>query len=988
VIIKRATIFGFGKWVDYTIDFSTKHPMYIYGENESGKSTLYTFIMFMLFGLPPKQREFYRPKTSGKMGGRLTVSIDGETFIIERLHEVRNGQALCYISDGRQKGESWLKERLKGMTLSTYQSVFSFSAKDLELITEMKEDDLGEVILGIGLTGATNLYAVEKQLDQKLAELYKPTGKKPLINQQLNQLLEINDRLEKWKRLERSYEEKQVQVKKLEEEMNRTRDELKAASNERMMLEKQQHALPLLQEYQGVTKQLNLLPNSILFPEDGIYRWEKLKEKLLPLKSEIAVLQNNNERYQGELKEIEKDLVADTIYQEGKELVGKSDEYDRHTDEASKLSTSIEKQRDELKKSLHELQLPISQQELTTMNLSLFTEKTWKQMKEDMDSLDFEQEQVQIEKNQHRRERNKIIEESKAMQDKLVTDEQLTEWRNQLHEANHTFLLRDAKHKYDKRETEWQMNKRKKQKNAFLFALVTFLIGILMVGIGLAANEKLFLVAALLITFLGIGQWRWQKQTITDMDLYFRQAVETRSGLQLSEADRVRIDHNIQQQEQYRTQIAALKERLKTLDIDALKWEEKQVHLLEKMRQMDERIMSEQERYPFLTHVAPAYWPDLFHRLKTFQHMNKKILEDEFIYDKIRKTLEKMHANVVMFFHKVDREMTSTSVSEQISWLQDMIKKHEAAKNKLVHYQANIDENNRVLQQAKLKMQPLEEEMKQLLQIAKVDGEEAFYEQGKKKQHQLFLKEKAHTLTEQLASLFPDGSLLMNMEQVPTPFILNQKLEDLRAEIVKLEDCLEKKRQALAAVQAELATMEEREDLSETAHQMEMQKEVFNRLAKRWATIKTAKEILQQAKRTYQQKYLTKVIECTSDFFQKITIGAYRKVFSPLEDRPFIVEAADGTHYHVKELSQGTIDQLYVALRLAVSVCISEKHALPFIIDDAFVHFDSVRTERITSLLYEIAKDHQIIVFTCKKDVIEAVKNRNYVQILNSIRIH
>lgn len=127
MMLLDAKIYGFGKWVDYEINFSSESAVCIYGENESGKTTLHHFILFMLFGLPPKQRNFYRPKTSGKMGGRIRLD-DTETgeFTIERFDEVQNGAAVCYTADGLEYGEDWLKERLKGMTAKTYQAIFPF----------------------------------------------------------------------------------------------------------------------------------------------------------------------------------------------------------------------------------------------------------------------------------------------------------------------------------------------------------------------------------------------------------------------------------------------------------------------------------------------------------------------------------------------------------------------------------------------------------------------------------------------------------------------------------------------------------------------------------------------------------------------------------------------------------------------------------------------------------------------------------------------
>src|SRR5699024_5269836 len=218
--IKQATIYGFGKWIDYTIDLSKEKFICISGNNESGKSTLQQFILFMLFGLPPKQREFYRPKTSGKMGGRLSIidPVIGE-YIIERLDEVQNGAARCYAPDGQEHGEEWLKDRLKGMTKEIYQSVYSFSALDLNHLKKMKDEDIGEVLLGIGLTGSNNIYHIEKQLDQKIAALFKPTGKIPKINQKLDSLDELFHQLTVYKNNEATYRDKREKLNHIHSEI-------------------------------------------------------------------------------------------------------------------------------------------------------------------------------------------------------------------------------------------------------------------------------------------------------------------------------------------------------------------------------------------------------------------------------------------------------------------------------------------------------------------------------------------------------------------------------------------------------------------------------------------------------------------------------------------------------------------------------------------------------------------------------------------------
>src|SRR5699024_12330429 len=67
---------------------------------------------------------------------------------IERLDHVENGAARCYTPDGQQFDERWLHKKLGGIQRKTYQAIFSFSARDLVHIARMKEEDIGEVLLG------------------------------------------------------------------------------------------------------------------------------------------------------------------------------------------------------------------------------------------------------------------------------------------------------------------------------------------------------------------------------------------------------------------------------------------------------------------------------------------------------------------------------------------------------------------------------------------------------------------------------------------------------------------------------------------------------------------------------------------------------------------------------------------------------------------------------------------------------------------------
>src|SRR5690625_3355780 len=102
---KKAWIYGFGKWIDHIIHFENGHSSFIclYGENESGKSTLQQFILYMLFDLPPRKRKFYYPKRGNQFGGQLTIVDSKEgTFNIERISD----RLTCLLPNGKEAGEA------------------------------------------------------------------------------------------------------------------------------------------------------------------------------------------------------------------------------------------------------------------------------------------------------------------------------------------------------------------------------------------------------------------------------------------------------------------------------------------------------------------------------------------------------------------------------------------------------------------------------------------------------------------------------------------------------------------------------------------------------------------------------------------------------------------------------------------------------------------------------------------------------------------
>ena len=100
-----------------------------------------------------------------------------------------------------------------------------------------------------------------------------------------------------------------------------------------------------------------------------------------------------------------------------------------------------------------------------------------------------------------------------------------------------------------------------------------------------------------------------------------------------------------------------------------------------------------------------------------------------------------------------------------------------------------------------------------------------------------------------------------------------------------------------------------------------------------------------------------------SENIKNITNGKYTNI-NVNDENGLIVEIQNGEYIPAERLSIGTIDQLYLSLRISMIEEIS-KEKMPIILDEAFAYFDDERLENILKYLTQKYKQHQLIIFTC-----------------------
>ena len=195
---------------------------------------------------------------------------------------------------------------------------------------------------------------------------------------------------------------------------------------------------------------------------------------------------------------------------------------------------------------------------------------------------------------------------------------------------------------------------------------------------------------------------------------------------------------------------------------------------------------------------------------------------------------------------------------------------------------------------------------------------------------------------------------------------LEQITNEINEGKIKL-NTLEIEEKGISSQLEELITLqEEHENLSEQLKEIEQKNYEIN----------LAKEFLEKAYKKMKTNITPKFTENLSQTIKNITNDKYSKV-NINNENGLIIEMQNGEYVSAEKLSIGTIDQLYLSLRMSMVEEIS-KEKMPIILDEAFAYYDDERLENILKYLIERFNNHQLIIFTCTNREKEILNKLNY----------
>ena len=213
--------------------------------------------------------------------------------------------------------------------------------------------------------------------------------------------------------------------------------------------------------------------------------------------------------------------------------------------------------------------------------------------------------------------------------------------------------------------------------------------------------------------------------------------------------------------------------------------------------------------------------------------------------------------------------------------------------------------------------------------------------------------------------------------------------DSLEPEVARRDDEIRQKAEALKEVhhkigglETELKTMEETARdarAHEAASRAQGLLAQIESAASQYVRLRLAAAVLREAIERYRERNEGPVLSRAGELFANLTCGSFARLRSQLNDRDehvLVGVRPDGTTIGVDGMSDGTCDQLYLALKLAsVENQIERNVPLPFVADDLLVNFDDARALAALHALAAVSARTQVLFFTHHSHLVDLAKS-------------
>ena len=1015
--IEELYLDGFGHFHQRTIGPVSGPVTVFYGPNEAGKSTTLAFIRAILFGFPARFNSHYPPLAGGRHGGRITVSDNsGTVYGVERYAGARGGLNIA-TSNGLVSNVEALLQRLTGnATPDLFRNVFAFSLDELQAAASL--NDSSGAIYSAG-QGAPGLPALRKSLSDHKSQIYLSRGNIQEVPKLLNTLRDVDAQLHTIEGNAGRYGALTARKSEIDLELEEADAGLERLGAQRAEI---QNLLKGWDDWVALSDcetQLRDMPLYVDFPENPIARLDALDER-------VREARENRDEAAGQLRRAEEaaasdipgeDLLDDAVSIEAVRRARSS--FDNSVRDLPERQGELRGLEADFARNLTDLGHQWGEEELQAFDTSLVVRNQVDGWKERITGTGERAQQAQFQLVQAQRTLQGQQEETQEAEQKLPPElppldaAALMKWQDALRTARGRLEgYERERQNYDNlrgqlnalaagRETLSGMTVRP---NIALLALMG-LVGVALVVAGsLVGGGAMILgiVGGLVLLTAAIVLWFVGRPTSTPAPSPVAAALERQTaeaGIATETARQSLLDSAAALGLDRQPDAASLDSAEARLNaarnaVDA--WNSANTRVEDASRreklqgQRVEVAVREHEAAEAEAQEAQQEWRqwlqgrgldetlttdtmttflarvDTTHSaLSEARRMRDRVAAIEYDIHEFREQVERLASRHGLPLDTDDQRQLARVADELIQRLDEV----QTAVSQREQSRTQVEEVRQLLESRGRRFHSIEEDLDDLLKAGNADDAEDFRRRARQHEERLELERRRDEHRRNLEWLSGPGERFDAFREVLTIADPNHlgdesaRLSELHAEVDVRRNALREER---GGIDTELAQLTSEEESSALRVRRSTLEEQLRERAREWSRFTIAEALLEKTRQKFEQERQPSVIRHAQDFFSGVTGQRYQRLYAPIGEQTITVTDATGAGKRPEELSRGTREQLYLALRFGLIREFGE-HAerLPVVVDEALVNFDPERARWAAQSFAKLAETNQVLVFTC-----------------------
>ena len=1018
--IEELYLDGFGHFHQRTMGPVSGPVTVFYGPNEAGKSTTLAFIRAVLFGFPARFNSHYPPMTGGRHGGRITVSDSaGAGYGVERYAGARGGLSIA-TANGPASNPDALLQRLTGnATPDLFRNVFAFSLDELQAAASL--NDSSGVIYSAG-QGAPGLPALKKSLGDQKGQIYLNKGINQEVPRLLNTLREVDTQLRVIEGNAGRYGALTVRKSEIDVELQDADTELGRLSSQRAEIESLLAGWEDWIALSGCETQLRDMPRYINFPDNPIPRLESIEERIRQSRElcdeAAAQLRQAEEAASVEIPDenllYDKDLIEVIRRARGS--------FDDSVKDLPERKAELNALESSFQDRLRDLGLDWDESRLQTFDTSIAFRQEVETGKAALAQRQDAARRAEQRLEQEQRSLTGCETAAREAHERLPANPPPLDASGLSRQRAAIRAARQRLNEYERarqnhENLRGQLNSLsagqepappQPRASLWLPALLS-VIGIFLIVAGIISAALLLGIVGGL-ALLGAAAWLLFRNRAAPVAApnplvasLARQSADAESSAQsayqslIEAALPLSIDGD--------PTAAALddtEERLDAAQAELSAWDGANGQIQETQRRLESQqrevesaalqletaansaAVAQQEWQSWLERqgLPAGFTPDTVvefmgqvetgrARLEQVNDNRRRVSAIEYDIQQFREQVEPLAARHGLPLDSGDHRQLALVADELIRRLeeaQSAFSGRERAKDQ-------TDETRQLLESRERRFQSADEELAGLLTAGGAEDAEDFRRRARQHEEWLELERRRDEHRRNLEWFSGPGQRFDAFREALASADPNRlgdesaRLSGLHAEVDVKRNSLREER---GGIDTELAQLTSEEESSALRIRRSTLEERLREHAREWSRLTIAEALLEKTRQKFEQERQPSVIRYAEKFFSGVTGQRYQRLYAPIGEQTITVTDAVGASKQPAELSRGTREQLYLALRFGLIREFGE-HAerLPVVVDEALVNFDPERARLAAESFAQLAETNQVLVFTCHPSTAE-----------------